>query len=315
MIVNIVSQNEYERSLSDPIFVYNTSKFCELNKHKVNILNYLIISKGNSPRFALYLGINDDKIAKCPFSAPFGMLTEIKGNADLNNYDEAIEAIDNYATDNGIKGLFFTLPPFFYSEHEITALLNVFYRNNYILTNVDINYSFDLSTVYSPDYEVFLHRNAKKNLRIALSSSLLLKRCETLEEINTAYNIIAQNRKSKGYPLRMSYKQVLDTIAIVENDVFLVQQNNSDIAAALVYRVNDKIAQVIYWGDNQSFKEFKPINYLAYKLIQYYGEQQFEYLDIGPSTEDSIPNYGLCDFKESIACKRSLKISVHKFFN
>lgn len=37
-----------------------------------------------------------------------------------------------------------------------------------------------------------------------------------------------------------------------------------------------------------------------------------KYLDIGPSTENSIPNYGLCDFKESIGCRRSLKYTMVK---
>ena len=32
-------------------------------------------------------------------------------------------------------------------------------------------------------------------------------------------------------------------------------------------------------------------------------------LDIGPSTENGIPNYGLCEFKESIGCSVTMKYS------
>jgi len=37
------------------------------------------------------------------------------------------------------------------------------------------------------------------------------------------------------------------------------------------------------------------------------------YIDIGPSTENSIPNYGLCEFKESIGCDISPKYTFYKY--
>ena len=33
---------------------------------------------------------------------------------------------------------------------------------------------------------------------------------------------------------------------------------------------------------------------------------------IGPSTESSIPNYGLCEFKESIGCEINQKFTFSK---
>jgi hypothetical protein len=39
-----------------------------------------------------------------------------------------------------------------------------------------------------------------------------------------------------------------------------------------------------------------------------------KFVDIGPSTENSIPNYGLCEFKESIGCTVVNKYSFKKTF-
>ena len=110
----------------------------------------------------------------------------------------------------------------------------------------------------------------------------------------------------------MTYQQVCDTVQIIPHEFFLVERDRERIAAALVYRINEDVAQVIYWGDRLQYREYKPINFLSYQLIHYYGEKGLKYLDIGPSTENSIPNYGLCDFKESIGCRRSLKYTMVK---
>ena len=57
-------------------------------------------------------------------------------------------------------------------------------------------------------------------------------------------------------------------------------------------------------------KKKKPINALAEFLVTYYTNKGFEYLDIGPSTDQGIPNYGLIDFKESIGCRTDSKVTV-----
>jgi len=56
------------------------------------------------------------------------------------------------------------------------------------------------------------------------------------------------------------------------------------------------------------------MNFLSYEVFKYYKENGIEVVDIGPSTEDSIPNHGLCEFKESIGCDLSPKYSFYKKF-
>ena len=186
--------------------------------------------------------------------------------------------------------------------------MNALLGNGFVIQYEDINYSFELDNFNLNTYESMIQRNARRNLRIAMKSGLLFYRCADSAETEEAYDIIATNRESKGYPLRMSKDQLLRTLEIVDHDCFLVKHEDQSIASAIVYRVTDTIAQVIYWGDMPGYSNYKPVNYISYQLLCFYKNLGYRILDIGPSTENGIPNYGLCDFKESIGCVPNAKI-------
>jgi len=41
--------------------------------------------------------------------------------------------------------------------------------------------------------------------------------------------------------------------------------------------------------------------------LEYYNNLNIKIIDVGPSSIFSVPDYGLCDFKESLGCHVSLK--------
>lgn len=64
-------------------------------------------------------------------------------------------------------------------------------------------------------------------------------------------------------------------------------------------------------GDVPSFSSLKSMNYLSYKVFEYYyNNTKVKILDIGISTENGIPNYGLCEFKENIGCTATTRFSL-----
>ena len=97
----------------------------------------------------------------------------------------------------------------------------------------------------------------------------------------------------------MTWEQVYETAKIINADFFLVNDMEKPIAAAIVFHVTHSIVQVIYWGDRVGYSEKKPMNFLAFKLFEYYKNVGIKIIDLGPSTLNSVPNHGLCEFKES----------------
>ena len=293
--------------------VFNKAEFSELNKNKVDEIIYLLFYKKNSPRFAITFGREKD-VLNCPFSAPFGYMELLKESMSVSDFEEAGKALEQYFCDAGVKKAGIIFPPSFYDHTTIETWINVLFNQGWRAEYIDLSFGLHIPDVME-GYENKIKYNARKNLRIANRAQLGFRKCITDDEKREAYEVIRQNRMAKGYPLKMTLEQVLTAVKIVPSDMYLVTDGEKSIAAALVYEVTQKAAQVIYWGDIPGYTDKKTINFLSYELLKVYEQKGFEYLDIGPSTEFGMPNHGLCDFKDSIGCERTTKIRMVKYFN
>lgn len=305
-----LSAAEYENIIKEDIPVFIRKDFLELNRDKVEKIHY-IIGKDTKARFLFAVGEKNGGWY-APFSAPFSNIVFLRKNTSVECIWEFVDALVKYIKSLGGKELEIYLPADVYGFQNNSRLLNAMLGNGFQIVYQDVNYSFDLTNFSEESYSDIMHHNARKNLRIGLESGNEFIRCDDEQSKRDAYNIIRINREHRGFPLRMTEEQVMETIQIVDHDFFLVRNNEQLIAAAVVYKITNTIAQVVYWGDIPDAGQYKPINYLSFNLLQYYKKLGFEILDIGISTEHGTPNYGLCSFKESLGCVASSKFLVRK---
>lgn len=303
-----ISSNEYGQIVGDKGPVFCRKDFLELNKTKVDAVHYFL-GRDKKNRLAFALGEKDCEW-RAPYSAPFAIPIELQKVTPIEYYWEFIELLNKFAVDKGIKHISILLPPDIYYWQSNAKIINALLGKKYEIEYEELNYSINLKKIRIEDYAQLLQCNARRNLKIALNSGLSLFRCLELEEKKAAYEVIRVNHESRGYPLRMTLEQVLETIISVKHDIFLVKRCDITLAAAIVFHINDKIVQVIYWGNVPNVEEYKPMNFLAYELIKFYKEQGIDQIDIGPSSESGFPNYGLCTFKESIGCEVTSKFRL-----
>ncbi len=308
MTISEITASEYGGLFSSQ-HVYNRTPFALLNEAKApGGVRFLSLGDGKQ-RFGITLGERDGRLLS-PFSAPFGGF-DMKGVQTLQNMTEAVRLAADYAHGQG-KKLVVTLPPLIYGETQISKWINAFIGAGFTPT-VDLNYYFPLS--HFRDYTDYINRSARKNLHKAEKEDFSFVKVDTSDKaaVRRAYEVIRINREEHGYPLRMSFEQVWETVTnVVEADFFILSHGADDVAAAQVYRVVDGIAQVIYWGDKRQFSALRPMNMLAYHVFRHYHEAGYRILDIGPSTEDGVPSFGLCEFKENIGCEATLKYRFEK---
>lgn len=299
-----IDSKEYKNYFKLTYHIYNSVEFSELNKVKAEELYYFIF-KDSKVRLGIILGKRDG-ILYSPFSAPFGGFSPMKDHISIDFIDNSILLLQDYASNHNLS-IKVSIPPVIYSKDFISKTINSFIRSKFKIAYCDINYSIDIDNI--EDYKSIIWRNARKNLNNSKKYNLEFKIALSFEEIKLAYSVIKENREYKGYPLRMQLNSVLDTIKVVKSDFFNLYFEGISIASAQIFYVGNDVVQVIYWGDKPGYEHIRPMNFLACKVFEYYKSIGIKHIDIGPSSENGIPNYGLCDFKESIGCSITNKFS------
>lgn len=305
MEIQRVDACEYNQFFLHVNHVYNSVSFNELNRNKCLALHYLVF-RDKKVRLGIILGEQEYELCS-PFSAPFGGFS-YKKNEKLEHFDSAVELLGQYGKTIG-KAIQITLPPTIYGS-SVSKMYSSLVRKNAVMQYVDLNYQYELKNF--PFFEQNLDSGTRNKFHNSRKNNFDFIKLDSTSngDIRRAYSIIKKNREERGFPLRMSLQAVQETAHIVDADFFVMSFQNIDVAAAQVYKVTDSIAQVIYWGDLPEYSDLRVMNYFTYKVFEYYYNQNLQILDIGPSTENGIPNYGLCEFKENIGCSVSLKYSL-----
>lgn len=302
-----VTSKEYKQFFPNPYSLFNSVEFSELNKLKCIDVHYLIF-KDTKVRLGFIIGEND-VCFKAPFSASYAGFS-FNSVVNLMHYDEACLALKSYISALG-KKLYITLPPPIYDLTDSSKLFTSLMRAGAIVNTIEYNHHFELARF--KEYDSILDSKIRNKLKNSLNSGL---RFEVLNsknpaEVARAYEVIKINHIERGNPLHMSLQNVLDTINIIPADFFVVSNEDGiDVAAAQIFHTNKDIYQIVYWGDVPSYSYLKSMNFLSYKVFEYYYGKKVKILDIGISTEDGIPNYGLCEFKENIGCFATPRFSL-----
>lgn len=300
-----VKASEYNALFSEPCVAYQSVAFNELNAGKVDRLHFLLIKEENKeekPIAGIIVG-ESKGVWRSPFSAPFGGITFLNTEARIEVIEGVVDCLLNYVFSKGMR-FEITLPPLFYDKafysRFVFSLLH-FSAPAY----TDINYAFDLQG--TADYTSILQREGLRNLKKAQGFASVFEVASTREKQQLAYDLIKQNREAKGYPLKMSFSDLENTMQNIPIQCFLLYVEGEPVASAFIFEVTPKIVQMIYWGDAPNFSVYRPVNLLAYELFHFYKQAGFAYLDIGPSSQEGIANAGLCRFKENIGCFADLK--------
>lgn len=313
MLVESVTPSYYSEVITSCPSVFHSVGFNQHNQQKANSLQHLLFK--NSKWRGGVIGDLHMGFFRSPFSAPYGGFTLLDGS----NYEQVVqmnEVLGDYAWKEGWHTLEITYPPICYDSSIYSAMVQAALHGGWQIKYIDYNQYFNLGAYQSQDnYVTILPRSAGKNIRKAIKAGLDFRLARSSAEKELAYDVIARNRKQRGFPLHLGLEEVLSTGQMMEADFFLVSDNEGAIASAIVFKVADKIAQVIYWGNLEDAAQLRPMNYLAAQIFAHYHSKGFSLVDIGPSSKQGVPNTGLIAFKESIGCSTSLKFTLQKSFD
>jgi hypothetical protein len=193
------------------------------------------------------------------------------------------------------------LPPGCFPDDTAAALENALFREGWSLAEVDLNYH--LPVVAPEAYVRGLRETRQKEIRRLRRSGAVARRLP-LSDGEVAYRTVAANRAARGYPMTMAWDQMW-ALAEAFPDVVgfhVVERAGEILAGGITLRLTAAYAYVFYWGEAPEHRAESPVVLLAEALMAEAHAAGVAILDIGASTDASLPNPGLIAFKESLGC-------------
>lgn len=133
-------------------------------------------------------------------------------------------------------------------------------------------------------------------------------------ELERVYDTLLLNRRSKGHCLSMTLAELETMLHIFPQDVIMYGCVDGDYlaAAAFCLRLSSEVLYVFYWGDRPEYASYSPVVVVADAVYRHGQEQGYKVMDVGTSTIDREPNFGLLEFKQGLGFTESLKLILRK---
>lgn len=308
--IKIISKSNYsvlDLNSNNPIEYFDSKEFHEYHsKFSDKLLLFKYVLAGFEIMY-FYVGISDHK-ASAPYSSPFSnLITKFKVDEDLvyDFFNKVILELRNLNVNN----FKITLPPEFYNPNLIATLSKSLNKIGFTEAYSDINSHIELT--FFSDLNEFISgckASLRKKYKQAIRNELLFVESEK-QYYSEVYEVIKTNREQKKFPLRISYSQFEDMINLGFLNIrcFQIERKSKIIAACITIEFNSENAFVLYWGDLIDYRSFSPMSLLTISVINYYKQEKFKQVDLGPSSSAGVINQGLFDFKQTLNSISTLK--------
>ncbi len=292
-----LSPGDYAELFDDHVtHVYNTAGFNIHNSKKTGRLRFLGFADSRM-RLGIILGEDADGSFSSPFSAPFGGFTAT-GEAGITRYIEAAGLLAEFVREHGSRATI-TVPPPIYGDDTTFNQAIALNLKGRLLWN-DLNYHIPLCPVPSRTIKTGQAGHRRHDFRFEPLEG-------TRRDIERVHAQIKANHDDHGYPLHLSADDIESTAPITGSMFFVMTCGGTDAAAAMVNRVSESVAQVIYWGDAPEARHLRPMDALPAEVSAFFAAKGYRVLDIGPSSSHGVPALGLCQYKERVGCRLSPK--------
>ena len=231
----------------------------------------------------------------------------------LDDLQAFISEVSAYLQARGGKVLQVLLPPLQHDPADVSVQYFLFRAQGFGESLVDLNYA------QCVDHQPFVEKiNYAKRQR--------LNKCRregfevsavAAERLPDVYATIAENRASRGYPMTMGEESLRQMQELFPDAVqlYACEHQGQMAAAAICLRLSPDVLYVLYWGDRPGYRRYSPVVLIADCLYQSCQTRGIGLLDVGTSTQDLQPNFGLIRFKRALGFSESLKFRWRSALN
>jgi hypothetical protein len=249
-----------------------------------------------------------DRIASSPCRSPFGSV-DASVNIEPATLFKFLEYVDASLGIKGIRKVIIKGPPTIY-QNKIQVLVQTFLLNlKYQISNGEIS----AVLVADKPFDELSHQWEKRKVRHTKTTDLRLKH-HPAEDLEILYNLIFECRQKKGYSSSMTFED-LQRIVNTFPDRFVltsIHKNEEMVAASVSIQLNRRVLYHFYSDHIRPISELNPTIFLIKGLYEYALKNNIEIVDLGTSSLDGYPNFGLLDFKIGLGTTLTSKFTFEK---
>lgn len=279
--------------------IFNNQTFINLHKDLFErVFQYFLIEEKTliCKGVATFAIDNEDHI-KSPINGSYGGF-EFKKDIYFDIKEKFICRVIKELKKNRPKSIEIILPPDIYDIENNSEQISILHRNNFLIKNIEVN---QYIKVQNYNLKKSVNKGNRQKIKKCISIPLLFHELK-FEEYKLAYQLILENRKAKNFKLSMNWEQLSSMLSKFPKKflVFGIFKDKEMIASAICIKIQSNILYVFYWGERLKYKSLSPVAFLSHEIINYCISNKISILDLGTSSYNSLPNYGLINFKKGI---------------
>lgn len=246
---------------------------------------------------------------KSPATGTFGGFCCAK-DVPLDTLERFVVCVEKHLLEHEAREIHIALAPAIHDLQLFSISFNLLTRHGYKVIRHELNHHLVVNSAALLDR---MEYGNQKRYRKCLREGFKAHRLDG-SRYAEAYAVIASNRQRKGFPITMSFPQIMEMVRVFGERIkfFAVYREELLVASAICIDIDGRILYVFYWGDIDNMQSHSPITLLVAQIYEYCQIDHYEILDIGISTVAGDPNYGLVRFKRGLGCTESLKLSLAK---
>lgn len=222
-----------------------------------------------------------------------------------------VELLLEYAESHDISRVELTAPPIIYQSRPSNYLDFALYKNGFryrkreISSIIPLDFSEDdILSMYKPESRTAVRRAEKLGIVVRESNDFM------------AYYPILERNLSMRHQVKPTHTLaeliLLGDLFPDEIRQFGAYLDDTLIAGVTCFVCNPRVVLAFYISHDQRYQQYRPVNYLFFKIMQWCIAASYRFLDFGIFTVEEEPNWGLGKFKESLGARGIFRDTLYR---
>lgn len=291
--------------------LFNEPAYFKLHSHSERDCYFqLVLSNQNLVYITLAFHETSPGIYVSSGKGTFGGLS-LNRNIEFQTVEKFLQSATDYLRRQGAKKIRIRCAPASHNTALFTVAFNSLIRQGFRAEEPEVNFSM---LIDSRDFINRIDYGNVKRIRKAAREGFMCEKAD-LSLLPAIHQLIAENRERQGIVVSMTLDQLRLMAEIFPERLHLFAvYRDADrkfmAAAAVCLLLATDVLYVFYWGESDGMRSYSPVAMLASSIYSFSLQEGITLLDVGISTVNGNPNYGLVNFKRNLGFTESLKLDM-----